>query len=351
MDGRERRGIRRLLNTLYITLDNAYLSCKGETLLLHADGIKTIQVPVLNLESIVVFGYKGVSPEAMHLCVENNISLVFLTPAGQFKARVTGEVSGNIHLRRTQYRWCDNKEQSLRLAKRFIAAKIVNARASLKRTIRDYADRIDNQHCQTVVSKLERQITEIERSSSLEELRGIEGLAARHYFSALPQQVLTNREDFPFMGRVKRPPKDRMNALLSFMYTLLANDVTHALETVGLDPQAGFLHRDRPGRNSLALDVMEEFRAYIADRTVLKLINRKQITKSDFIEKESGAFLLTDEARKIVLAEWQQRKRDEIIHPFFDEKIAVGLLPYAQAMLLARYMRGDLDDYPPFFWK
>lgn len=343
--------MRRLLNTLYITLDNAYLRAKGETLIVSAEGIKELQVPRINLESIVIFGYVGVSPEAMNLCVDNGISLVFLTPTGRFKARVTGEVSGNIHLRRTQYRWCDQEEQSLLLAKRFIYSKIVNARVSLKRTLRDYKDRVSVDHIQSVTDRLSRELKEVERAQSLDELRGIEGLAARSYFSALSEQILVGKEDFRFEGRVRRPPRDRVNALLSFLYTLLANDVTHALETVGLDPQAGYLHRDRPGRNGLALDLMEEFRVYMADRTMLTLINRKQVTKDDFIEKETGAFLLTDEARKRVLTEWQQRKRDEIQHPFFEEKIAVGLLPYAQAMLLARYMRGDLDDYPPFFWK
>ncbi|WP_270168202.1 CRISPR-associated endonuclease Cas1 [Paenibacillus sp. SYP-B4298] len=274
--------MRRLLNTLYITMENAYLHAKGETLIVRADGVKERQVARIQLESIVIFNYSGVSPDAMQLCVENGISLVFLSPTGQFKARVTGEVS---------------------------------------------------------------------KAATLEQLRGIEGLGSRHYFSAFAEQIVAGRETFQFTGRVRRPPRDRVNALLSFLYTMLANDVTHALETVGLDPQAGYLHRDRPGRNSLALDMMEEFRVYMADRMVLTMINRKQLGRDDFIEKENGAFLLTDEARNKVLQEWQQRKRDEIVHPFFEEKIAVGLLPYAQAMLLARYMRGDLDDYPPFFWK
>lgn len=336
---------------MYVTLPDVYIGSKGETLILRSEEQKELQVPVLNLESIVVFGYRGVSPEAMNLCIENNVSLVFLTPYGKFKARVTGETKGNVHLRRTQYRWGDQEGQSLKLAKRFVFAKVSNARVSLQRTIRDHPERVEVDRCKSVVYDLERQVKLADRSQTLDELRGIEGLAARQYFSCISEQILVNRNDFRFSGRVKRPPTDRVNALLSFLYTLLANDVTHALETVGLDPQVGFLHRDRSGRNSLALDMMEEFRVYLADRTMLTLINRQQITANDFIEKESGAFILTDEARKIVLTEWQQRKRDEIRHPFFDEKIAVGLLPYSQAMLLARYMRGDLDDYPPFFWK
>ncbi|MFY0542684.1 type I-C CRISPR-associated endonuclease Cas1c [Brevibacillus sp. H7] len=343
--------MRRLLNTLYVTLPDAYIGSKGETLLVSASGAKELQVPILNLESVIVFGYKGVSPDAMQLCIENNVSLVYLTPYGQFKARVTGETKGNVHLRRTQYRWSDNDEKTLLLAQRFLYAKIANAKTSVQRTLRDYPDRVNKDQFKSVISMLDRQIREVRNSKSLDQLRGAEGLAARHYFSIISEQVLVNKESFPFPGRVKRPPTDRINALLSFLYTLLANDVTHAIESVGLDPQLGFLHRDRSGRNSLALDLMEEFRVYLADRTALTLINRQQLSPNDFIEKESGAFILTDDARKTVLTEWQQRKRDEIRHPFLDEKIAIGLLPYAQAMLLARYMRGDLDDYPPFFWK
>lgn len=327
------------------------MGSKGETLIVRSEGVKEIQIPILNLESVIIFGYKGVSPDAMHLCIENNVSIVFLTPFGKFKARVTGETKGNVHLRRTQYRWSDQQEQSLLLAKRFLFSKIGNAKVSLQRTLREYPERINQGKFKSVISLLDRQLKEVDRSESLDYLRGVEGLAARHYFSVISEQVLVNKDYFKFIGRVKRPPTDPVNSLLSFLYTLLANDVTHALETVGLDPQVGFLHRDRSGRNSLALDLMEEFRVYLADRMALTLINRQQISPDDFIKKESGAFILRDEARKIVLTEWQKRKRDEIRHPFFNEKIMIGLLPYAQAMLLARYMRGDLDDYPPFFWK
>ncbi|MFX4302750.1 type I-C CRISPR-associated endonuclease Cas1c [Alicyclobacillus tolerans] len=343
--------MRRLLNTLYVTLPDAYLRAKGETLVISANGVKELQVPILNLESVIVFGYKGVSPDAMHLCIEHNVSLVFLTPTGQFKARVTGATKGNVHLRRTQYRWSDNEEKSLLLAQRFLYAKIFNAKTSIQRTLRDYPDRVNVEHLTATITELNRQLEEVRKSKSLDYLRGVEGLAARYYFSCIPEQVLVKKECFPFAGRVKRPPTDRVNALLSFLYTLLANDTTHALESVGLDAQIGFLHSDRSGRNSLALDLMEEFRVYLADRTALTLINRQQILPDDFIQKESGAFILKDDARKTVLMEWQQRKRDEIRHPYLDEKVPVGLLPYAQSMLLSRYMRGDLDDYPPFFWK
>ncbi len=327
------------------------MGAKGETLIVRANGSKELQVPILNLESVLVFGYKGVSPDAMHLCIENNVSLVFLTPTGQFKARVTGETKGNVYLRRTQYRYSDDKDKALLLAQRFTYAKIVNAKTSIQRTLRDHADKVNTEHLQSVIRELDRQVREVKSSTTLDQLRGVEGLAARHYFSAFSEQVLLNKHYFIFKGRVKRPPTDPVNALLSFLYTLLANDVTHALESVGLDAQVGFLHRDRSGRNSLALDVMEEFRVYLADRAALTLVNRNQLSSDDFFKKESGAVMLSDDARKMVLTEWQQRKRDEIRHPYLDEKIPIGLLPYAQAMLLARYMRGDLDDYPPFFWK
>ncbi len=332
-------------------MPDVYVGAKGETLVVRSSETKEMQIPILNLESVVVFGYKGVSPEAMELCVDNGTSLVFLSPHGKFKARVTGETKGNVHLRRTQYRWSDSTSNSLRLAQRFVIAKMANARISFMRSIRDHGDKLNRARMEVVCKELATLIVKADKCATLDELRGLEGLAARQYFSMMSEQVLVNKEFFHLHGRVKRPPTDRMNALLSFLYTLLANDVTHALESVGLDPQVGFLHRDRPGRNSLALDLMEEFRVFIADRMALSLINRQQLAPHDFVQKESGAFILKDDARKVVLTEWQQRKREELRHPFFGEKIAIGLLPYAQSLLLARHMRGDLDDYPPFVTK
>jgi CRISPR-associated protein Cas1 len=329
-------------------MPDVYVGAKGETLVVRSSEAKEIQIPILNLESVVVFGYRGVSPEAMALCVENGTSLVFLTPNGQFKARITGETKGNVLLRRTQYRWSDSESESLRLAQRFVIAKMSNARTSFMRSLRDHGDRLDRARLEAVCKELAGGAVRSDRCRTLDELRGLEGLAARQYFSVLSEQVLVNKEYFHLRGRVKRPPTDRLNALLSFLYSLLASDVTHALESVGLDPQIGFLHRDRPGRNSLALDLMEELRVFIADRMALSLINRQQLGPGDFVQKESGAYFLKDEALKIVLTEWQQRKREELRHPYLGEKIAIGLLPYAQALLLARHMRGDLDDYPPF---
>lgn len=332
-------------------MPDVYVGARGKTLVVRSGEGKELQIPVQNLESVVVFGYKGVSPEAMELCVDNGISIVFLSPHGKFKARITGETKGNVLLRRTQYRWSDSEDESLRLAKRFVISKLVNARYSLMRSIRDHGDKLDRAKVDAACVELANIVIQANKCKALNELRGLEGLGARRYFSVISEQILVSKESFYLQGRTKRPPADRVNALLSFLYTLLANDVTHALETVGLDPQVGFLHRDRPGRNSLALDLMEEFRVFMADRLVLTLINRQQIKPDDFMQKESGVFLLKEDARKVVLTEWQQRKREEVRHPFFGEKVQIGLLPYAQALLLARHMRGDLDDYPPFVAK
>lgn len=332
-------------------MPDVYVGAKGNTLVVRSGDTKELQIPILNLESVVVFGYRGVSPEAMELCVENGASLVFLSPNGKFKARITGETKGNVHLRRTQYRWSDSETESLRLAKRFVISKMANARASLMRSMRDHGEKLDRPKIDTACKELANIIIQADKCTSLNELRGLEGLGARRYFSVISEQILVNKEFFHLQGRIKRPPTDRVNALLSFLYTLLSNDVAHALETVGLDPQVGFLHRDRPGRNSLALDLMEEFRVFMVDRLVLTLINRQQVKPHDFVQKESGAFLLKEETRKVILAEWQQRKREELRHPFLGEKIEIGLLPYAQSLLLARHMRGDLDDYPPFVSK
>ena len=334
-----------------MTKPDVYIGAKGETLVVRSEEKKEIQIPIINLESVVVFGYRGVSPEAMELCVDHGVTIVFLSPSGKFKARVTGMTKGNVYLRKTQYRWSDSESHSLRLAKRFVLSKLANARVSLMRSLRDHGEKLDRPRLEVACKDLANYASMIGKCESLDELRGLEGLAARKYFSVLSEQVLVNKEFFQISGRVKRPPTDRLNALLSFLYTLLASDITHALESVGLDPQIGFLHRDRPGRNSLALDLMEEFRIFMADRLALSLINRRQLQPDDFLQKETGAFILKEDARKTVLTEWQLRKREELRHPFIDEKVPIGLLPYVQSLLLARHMRGDLDDYPPFVAK
>ena len=332
-------------------MPEAYLACDGENVLIKIDNEIKFRVPVHNLEGIVCFGFAGASPGLMHLCCERGVALSFLTVYGKFMGRVTGRVSGNILLRRTQYRWTDNDDISLRLAKRFVLAKIINGRTVLHRAVRDHPQAVDTDLLGDVVKNLVILAKQLDKAKDLHMLRGFEGQAAYHYFAAFNQLILSQKDDFNMTNRNRRPPLDRINALLSFLYTLLTHEVVAALESIGLDPQAGFLHKDRPGRPSLALDVMEELRPHFADRLAVTLINRNQISPGGFVVKENGAVVMDDKTRKEVLTAWQKRKQDEIIHPYLKEKVPLGLVPYIQAMLLARHIRGDLEDYPPFFWK
>ena len=343
--------MRRLLNTLYVTTPESYLAREGENILIKVKDEIRFRVPVHNLEGIVCFGYMGASPSAMHLCCERGVGLSFLTENGKFLARVSGEVSGNVLLRRKQYRWADDEGTKLRLAKRFVEAKIHNSRRVLQRAIRDHEDLMQNQHIGNTIYRMKDMIGRVENVRSVDEVRGVEGEAASAYFSCFDSLIVNQKEHFTFNERIKRPPTDYVNALLSFIYTLLAHECASALETVGLDPQVGYLHTDRPGRKSLALDLMEELRPYLADRMVLSLINRKQVSENGFVRRENGVVLMNDNTRKEVLVAWQNRKREEIVHPFIGEKILVGLIPYVQSMQLSRNIRGDLDDYPPFLWK
>ncbi len=343
--------MRRLLNTLYVTTPESYLAREGENILIKVKDEIRFRVPVHNLEGIVCFGYMGASPSVMHLCCERGVGLSFLTENGKFLARVSGEVSGNVLLRRKQYRWADDEGTKLRLAKRFVEAKIHNSRRVLQRAIRDHEDLMQNQHIGNTIYRMKDMIGRVENVRSVDEVRGVEGEAASAYFSCFDSLIVNQKEHFTFNERIKRPPTDYVNALLSFIYTLLAHECASALETVGLDPQVGYLHTDRPGRKSLALDLMEELRPYLADRMVLSLINRKQVSENGFVRRENGVVLMNDNTRKEVLVAWQNRKREEIVHPFIGEKILVGLIPYVQSMQLSRNIRGDLDDYPPFLWK
>ncbi|MCL6457907.1 MAG: type I-C CRISPR-associated endonuclease Cas1c [Gorillibacterium sp.] len=342
--------MRKLLNTLYVTLPNSYLSRDGDNVVVKMEDRDPFRIPVNNLESIVTCGYTGASPALMHLCAERGISLSFMEENGRFLARIQGRASGNVLLRRKQYRMADGDE-AVKLAKRFIFAKIANSRAVLKRGIRDHETVISTDKVGLEADFLKRYLRHIIKVNTLDDIRGVEGNAARRYFSAINELVLTDKESFYMRGRNRRPPLDRMNAVLSYLYAMLRLDVQSALETVGLDPAVGFLHRDRPGRQSLALDLMEELRPYMVDRLVLSLINRKQIQPNQFLFKENGAVLLKPELKKEIITAWQTRKKDEIRHPYLNEKIPLGLLPYSQALLLARTIRGDLSDYPPFLWK
>lgn len=343
--------MRKMLNTLYVITPQAYLARESENVLVKVEEETKIRIPIHNLEGIVTFGYTGASPALMKLCADRGVTLTFLTESGNFLGRFIGPVSGNVLLRRKQYRMADNEDESVRLAKCFLAGKLVNSRTVLQRAVRDHEADIDASLVKTAVIYLLRSIESLEKCKSLDSLRGVEGDGAQTYFSVFDDLILSNKSDFYFLGRNKRPPIDNVNALLSFLYTLLTHDVNAALESVGLDPAVGFLHRDRPGRPSLALDMMEELRPFLADRLALSLINRKQIKGKGFVKKESGGVLMDYDTRKEVITAWQKRKQDEITHPFLEEKIPIGLLPYAQALLLARSIRGDLDAYPPFLWR
>lgn len=340
-----------LLNTLYVTTPDAYLSLDGENVVIRCNDEELKRIPLHNLEGIVTFGYTGASPALMGKCAANKISLSFLTANGRFLAGVHGMEQGNVTLRKTQYRISDSETTSADIAKNILIGKLYNSRWVLERAARDHPLQAD-------VAKLKREsafiaeaISMLRVAKTLGELRGIEGEAAARYFSAFDEMILQNKEIFYFHARSRRPPLDNVNTMLSFIYTLLSNDVAAALTSTGLDSYVGFLHRDRPGRRSLALDLMEELRAILADRFILTLINTKQITQSEFLQKESGAVIMSDSGRRTLLTAWQKRKQEQITHPFLKEKIAWGLVPHVQALLLARFLRGDLDEYPPFLWK
>jgi len=340
--------MRKLLNTLYVTTPESYLAKDGENVVIRLDDKEKFRMPIHNIEGIVCFGYMGASPGLMHLCAERNVALSFLTEHGRFLCRVNGAVSGNVLLRRKQYRMADDEGQSVRLAKLFVAGKIANCRTVLQRSFREQNTGKNLAELESSIQLLALKQKQVLRTSSADVLRGVEGEAAQGYFGVFDQLILTQKEDFFMKGRNRRPPKDNVNALLSFVYTLLMHEVRAALESVGLDPCVGFFHTDRPGRASLALDMMEEFRPYLADRLVLSLINRKQVNKRGFKGNEAGGILMTDDTRKEVIAAWQKRKQEEILHPYLQTAISVGLLPYAQALLMARFIRGDIDNYPVF---
>ena len=343
--------MRKLLNTLYVTSPNTYLSLDGENIVILKDESEILRIPLHNLEGIVAFGYTGASPALMGACAKRNIALSFMKQSGKFLGRVVGEIKGNVTLRKTQYRLSDDVVESNKIARSFIMGKIYNARWVIERATRDYAARLDVDKLKGVCKTLVNSLKSVEKCQDLEQLRGFEGEAAAQYFRVLDDLILQQKESFYFRSRNKRPPLDNVNAMLSFVYTLLAHDVAAALETVGLDPYVGFLHRDRPGRVSLALDMMEELRSVYADRFVISLINKREVNADGFTQKENGAVNMDDDTRKDILRAWQSKKQEIITHPFLQEKLEWGLVPYAQAMLLARFIRGDLDGYPTFMWK
>ncbi len=340
--------MRILLNTLYVTTPESYLSKDGLNIVVSVKQNEIFRVPIHNIEQIVTFGYMGASPGLMKLCADNSVSLVFLSPQGRYISRMQGATKGNVLLRKAQYKYSDELDYSLHLCKLFIGGKIQNYRNILRRFIRDNGN---NEAIETAAEELLKCKRKVLQADFIDSVRGIEGEAATYYFSVFSKLLLNQKEDFVFEGRSRRPPKDAVNAMLSFVYTLIYNDMTAALETVGLDPYVGFMHTLRPGRASLALDMMEELRAYLGDRLVLSLINRKQITIKDFMQQGQDGIIMTDTGRKTILSAWQNRKKEQITHPYLGEKVSIGLLPYIQSMLLARFIRKDLDDYPVFLIK
>ncbi|WP_117194002.1 type I-C CRISPR-associated endonuclease Cas1c [Rhizobium terrae] len=344
--------MKKLLNTLYVTTENASLRKDGENLVAEVEGIERARVPLHMLASVALFGAIFISPALIAACASAGITLVLLDRNGRFQARIEGPVTGNVLLRRAQYRASDRPEEIVRS---IVIGKVANQRSVLMRSLRDYGEdysEADRTAITFVAGRLARIMRRAELSDeTLDALRGSEGEAANLYFSVFDHLIRSPDEEMRWKGRSRRPPLDPVNALLSFLYTLLTHDCRSACESVGLDPAVGFLHRDRPGRPSLALDLMEEMRPILADRLALSLINRRQLRARDFEIREGGAVMMSDEARKAVLTAWQERKKDERLHPFLEDKAPLGLTPYLQAQMLARHLRGDLDAYPPWLWK
>lgn len=335
-------------NTLYVTTQGAYLAKEGETISVRVDHETRLRVPIHNLAGVVCFGQVTASPFVLGFCAERGVRVSMLTENGRFLARVEGPVSGNVLLRRQQYRRADDEGDSASLARSFLSGKIANARWVLLRWLRSPTDSTGEAEVRRAAGLLRHELAGLATETSLDRLRGIEGRAASLYFGVFPHLVAQQKDGFGFPGRNRRPPTDPVNALLSFLYTLLRHDCEAALESVGLDPAVGFLHRDRPGRASLALDLMEVLRPYLADRLALSIINKKQVRPEGF-RRETGSGLQMDEGtRRTVITAYQRRKEDEVVHPFLGDKTTVGLVPHLQALLLARSLRGDLDAYPPF---
>ena len=343
--------MKRLLNTLYVTTQGSYLMREGDTVVVRVEKEDKLRVPLHALCGIVCFGRVSASPPLMGACADRDVAISFFDERGRFWARVQGPVSGNVLLRREQYRRAQDPDQTAAIARSVVAAKIANSRTVLMRALRDHPGMDGAEKMREATAHMARTLKALARDIPLDKARGYEGEAAKTYFSVFDHLIVAQKEDFHFAGRNRRPPLDNMNALLSFLYALLAHDVAAALEGVGLDPAVGYLHRDRPGRPGLALDLMEELRPVIADRVALSLVNRQQVRGKGFCRTETGAVNMDDDTRKQVLIGYQERKQEEIQHPFLDEKVAVGLLPHVQGLLMARHLRGDLDGYPPFLWR
>lgn len=343
--------MRKLLNTLYIFTDSMYLTLDGENVVAKLQGKEMGRIPLHTLEGIITFSYMGASPALMGECASRGIQLSLFSPRGKFLARVVGDVHGSVYLRKEQYRISENPEKSIGIARNFIIGKLYNSKWVLHRALRDHGLVVEGRALENAIEHVDRELSAANASESIASVRGIEGDAASEYFGVFDELILRNKEFFAFRGRVRRPPTDPVNAMLSLFYTVLANDCASALEGVGLDSYVGFLHSDRPGRRSLALDLMEELRPVIVDRFVVTAINTQLISKRHFVMRETGEVRLTEAGRKRLFEAWQERKRDELTHPFLRERVPWGLVPHIQALLLSRTIRGDLDGYPPLLWK
>ena len=341
--------MKKLLNTLYVTTQDAYLRKEGETVVVEKEKRVLLRLPIHTLQGLVTFGNVMTSPYLLNLCAERGVSVSFMSESGKFLARVTGPVSGNVLLRLSQMRAYEKKKKKGDIARSFVIGKLMNARSVLLRRMRDHGETADIAESSAKILDVLRRVRD--SAPDAERLRGLEGESGAVYFGVFNELIVAGRETFSIASRNRRPPLDPMNALLSYLYTLLAHDCRGALESVGLDPQIGFLHEVRAGRPSLALDLMEEFRACLADRVALSLVNLRQLGARDFTVSESGAVSISADARKSVLMAWQKKKQETIMHPFLEEKVPIGLLPHLQALLLARHLRGDLDAYPPFILK
>lgn len=339
------------LNTLFVTTDGAFLARDGEGVVVRVDGATKLRLPVHTIGGIVCFGRVTASPYLLAMCAEMGVTVSFVSPHGRFLAAVHGFQPGNVLLRREQYRRADDEIAALAIARSMVAAKLANSRAVLLRAARDYPDAAGQPGLVQAAAQLARGVSVAAQAGTLDQLRGIEGDGASEYYAVFHYLLVAEGNGFSFDGRNRRPPRDPVNALLSFLYAMLAHDARAACEACGLDSAVGFLHRDRPGRPGLALDLMEEFRAFLADRLALSLINRRQVKASGFVMHEGGSVLMDDDTRKTVLVAYQKRKQEPITHPFLGEPTTTGLLLHLQARLLARYLRGDLDAYPPFIWR
>lgn len=343
--------MKKLLNTLYVSSQGAYLHREGETVVVEKEQQRVLQLPIHSLGGIVCFGNVLCSPFLLGFCAERDVAVSFLTEHGRFLAAVRGPTGGNVLLRRRQYRMADDPELTQAIATNVVSGKLANCRIVLNRILRDHGDKVDADAIRRASASIDRIIDGIPKCADTDGIRGYEGMAAAEYFGVFNHLIIDQKDDFHFDERNRRPPLDAVNALLSFVYTLLAHDVRAAIESVGLDPAVGFLHRDRPGRPGLALDIMEEFRPVIADRLVLSLINRRQVSPKGFSKAANGAVTMDEATRKTVLVEYQNRKQDNVFHPYIEETVPLGLLFFVQANLMARHIRGDIDGYPPYFWR